>query len=60
MRSRAHLRLVTADPLPECPMCERPTRRDVYAELGLCTDCAEAVAAVASRLPPRKLPPAPQ
>lgn len=31
-------------PLPECALCQRPTRRDVFAARGgFCSDCAPVV-----------------
>lgn len=33
-----------AEPLPECVLCERPTRRDVWTGSGgLCTACGDAL-----------------
>jgi hypothetical protein len=48
-RLRRHLKL--AEPLPECEMCTRPTRRDAYrANGGLCTSCTDDIAAINHRL----------
>jgi hypothetical protein len=45
-------------PLPECRLCERPTRRAVYAaNRGLCSECADVAETV--RMLPVQLPPAP-
>ncbi len=63
MRPRPrHLRLVVPEPLPECPFCERPTRRETYEDLGMCTGCHDDIAAVARTVTPagpfaRRLPP---
>jgi hypothetical protein len=52
------LRLVGA-PLPECPLCERPVRRDVAEKTGgLCTECDDVIADTIRMLPVR-LPPEP-
>ncbi len=51
MRPRPrHLRLVVPEPLPECPLCERPTRRDVHDELGMCTACHDGIRDAAERV----------
>lgn len=48
----ARLQLVS-EPLPECFLCEQPTRRQTWtANGGLCTDCASGVRRVADQLPP--------
>jgi hypothetical protein len=48
---RRHLALVVPAPLPECRLCERPTRRDVHERYaGLCSDCNDGVQAIADRL----------
>ena len=50
---KRHLTLVVPEPLPECELCERPTRRDAFEANGrLCTDCAEGIARAAALLPP--------
>lgn len=47
--------VVIAFPLPECPMCEQPVRRDVAeANDGLCTPCSRLVSTV--RMAPVALP----
>lgn len=44
---------VVAAPLPECLLCEAPTRRDVHARLGgLCSGCDIGVRRAAALLPP--------
>ena len=52
-----HLSLVVPQPLPECGLCEQPTRRAVYEDNGgLCSSCSEGITRiaqhVAGRLPP--------
>lgn len=48
-----------AEPLPECPVCERPVRRVVAERTGgLCSECADGVPETVRMLPVR-LPPAP-
>jgi hypothetical protein len=43
-----------AQPLPECRLCEVPTRRDSFDRNGgLCTDCAHGIAATVRMLPVR-------
>jgi hypothetical protein len=47
--SPRHLHI--AHPLPECQMCDQPTRRDVYnATGGLCSDCNDSIADINHRL----------
>lgn len=37
--------------LPECGLCEKPTRRRAWlANAGLCTDCADTIADINHRL----------
>jgi hypothetical protein len=44
----------TAAPLPECRMCETPTKRDHWEANGqLCTPCADGIAATVRMLPAR-------
>lgn len=43
---------VQAESLPECTGCGRPTRRDVWANGGTCSECAEAIR-LAEALRPR-------
>lgn len=59
--SRPDRRLVlVSEPLPECHLCEAPTRRDVHeAHGGLCTACNEAFHREAGRVAAWALPPAP-
>jgi hypothetical protein len=46
-----------ARPLPECRLCESPTRRSVWLEnAGLCTECVDGIAATVRMV---RLPPAP-
>jgi hypothetical protein len=41
-------------PLPECRLCEQPTRRDVYDRNGeLCTRCADGITDTVRMLPVR-------
>jgi hypothetical protein len=48
-RLRRHLHL--APTLPECEMCTRPTKREVYnANGGLCTSCTNDIADINHRL----------
>lgn len=51
----------TAAPLPECRMCETPTRRQTFERTGgFCSDCSDGIAETVKMLPvPRQLPPAP-
>lgn len=43
-----------AQPLPECRLCEVPTRRDSFERNGgLCTDCAHGIAETVRMLPVR-------
>lgn len=45
---------VVPEPLPECVMCERPTRRDTFDRLGgLCSDCTAGIAAITIGMGPR-------
>ena len=47
-----------AEPLPECSLCETPTRREVHeANGGLCTSCATGLADTV-RMLPVAIPPA--
>lgn len=47
-----------AQPLPECRLCEAPTKRDVWEANGeLCTPCADAIADTVRMLPVRTGPP---
>ena len=42
----------TAQPLPECHLCEMPTARATWeAHGGLCTGCAAGIRAAAALLP---------
>lgn len=42
----------TADPLPECSLCEAPTRRAVYdTNGGLCSTCVDGIADTVRMLP---------
>lgn len=44
--------LLVSEPLPECLLCEQPTRRAVYdANGGLCTGCEAGVRRAAELLP---------
>jgi hypothetical protein len=44
----------TAQPLPECRMCEAPTKRDHWEANGeLCTPCADGIAKTVRMLPAR-------
>jgi hypothetical protein len=44
---------VLPQPLPECLLCELPTRRATWtANGGLCSDCAGGMRRVAGLLPP--------
>jgi hypothetical protein len=44
----------TADPLPECELCEAPTARDAHAANGgLCTPCRTGIADTVRMLPVR-------
>lgn len=50
MTRRRHLVLV-AEPLPECRLCEAPTKRDVWDRLrGLCSACNDTAQALADRI----------
>lgn len=41
-----------ADPLPECELCETPTRRDAWEDNGhLCTPCTRGIADTVRMLP---------
>jgi hypothetical protein len=43
--------LYLAHPLPECAMCETPTRRAIHnATGGLCSACADSIADINHRL----------
>jgi hypothetical protein len=43
-----------AEPLPECRLCERPTRRTVHADNGgLCGECLTGIADTVKMLPIR-------
>lgn len=47
------LELIVPPPLPECQLCERPTRRATWeANAGLCSECSDAIRATAAMLPP--------
>lgn len=51
MSARLHL---VSEPLPECRLCEMPTRRAVHDALGgLCTACDAGVRRAAELLPAR-------
>lgn len=46
----------TADPLPECALCELPTARAVWeANGGLCSDCTRGIADTVRMLPTSKV-----
>ena len=46
-----------ARPLPECRLCEQPTKRRVWlANVGLCTSCVDGIDATVRMV---RLPPAP-
>lgn len=46
-----------ADPLPECQLCERPTRRATHERnRGLCNDCTHGIAETVRMLPVRTAP----
>lgn len=48
----ARLTLVS-EPLPECALCERPTKRTVWQANGsLCTECTQGIDAAIDMLPP--------
>jgi hypothetical protein len=48
----ARLTLVS-EPLPECSLCERPTRRATWEANGsLCTECTQGIDKTLSMLPP--------
>jgi hypothetical protein len=54
-RERPGSNVVVAFPLPECPGCDRPVRRDIAeANDGLCSECAGVVNTV--RMAPVALP----
>lgn len=41
---------VTARPLPECAMCDRPTRREAHERQGgLCSECAHQLVLATAR-----------
>lgn len=41
-----------AEPLPECDLCEAPTKREVWEENGrLCTRCSKGIADTVRMLP---------
>jgi hypothetical protein len=43
-----------AEPLPECLLCERPTRRKTHEDnAGLCGECATGIADTVTMLPIR-------
>ncbi len=43
----------TAEPLPECRLCDRPTARTAWDRNGgLCTDCADGITATVRMLLP--------
>lgn len=46
-------RIRIADPLPECALCESPTRRRTYeANGGLCSRCTAGIWTASRSLPP--------
>jgi hypothetical protein len=48
----ARLTLVS-EPLPECALCERPTRRAVWEANGsLCSECTQGIDKTLGMLPP--------
>jgi hypothetical protein len=48
----------TAAPLPECRLCEAPTKRETWEANGeLCTPCTQIVADTVRMLPVRSGPP---
>lgn len=48
-----------AAPLPECRLCEAPTKRSIWEANGeLCTPCLHAIADTVRMLPVRTHPPA--
>jgi hypothetical protein len=47
-----------AEPLPECRLCEQPTKRTVWEANGeLCTDCVGVLVDTVRMLPIRSAPP---
>lgn len=45
-------RLSLAQPLPECALCETPTKRETFDRTGgLCSDCAQGIGIAAKSLP---------
>jgi len=53
-------RLRMARPLPECKLCERPTARATWLELGgLCSECNDGIRGIAATVRMARLPPAP-
>lgn len=45
---------IIAEPLPECSLCEQPTRREAWEENGqLCTGCSSGIADTVRMLPVR-------
>jgi hypothetical protein len=55
--SRVRRLVAMARPLPECRLCETPTHRESWlANGGLCSDCADGIAATVRMVGLRPLP----
>jgi hypothetical protein len=45
--------VLVSEPLPECALCERPTKRAAWEANGsLCTECAQGIDRTIDMLPP--------